>query len=141
MSSVKFIDHSEKVKGALAETAETVLEEVCGELESQVKRNTAVASGDTKNAWSHQVTSSTGTGEFRGTVGNSLENAIWEEFGTGEYALEGKGRKGGWLYVDDEGKGHFTRGKRARRPFHNAYTSLKTKLIRQIQDAFKGGLS
>ena len=25
-----------------------------------------------------------------------MENAIWEEFGTGEYALNGDGRKGKW---------------------------------------------
>lgn len=141
MSSIKFIDHSAEVKGKIADIAEAVLEEACGELESQVKRNTAVDTGKTKNAWTHRVIGSMMAGEFIGTVGNSTENSIWEEFGTGEYALEGKGRKGGWFYVDEKGDGHFTRGKHPRRPFHNAYTSLKNRLIRKIQDAFKGGLS
>lgn len=139
MANIKFIDHSEEVKAVIAELAESSLEEACGELESQVKRNTAVATGQTKNSWQHRVTKS---GEdYVGAVGSDYENAIWEEFGTGDYALHGNGRKGGWFYVDAKGDGHFTHGKKPRRPFHKAYTTLKNKLIKFIQDRFKGGLS
>ena len=138
MADVKFIDHTEQ---AIAELAPRALEEVCGELESAVKRNTAVDTGQTKNAWTHRVIESDAPDEYRGVVGNPLENAIWEELGTGEYALNGDGRKGGWFYKDEEGVGHFTHGKHPRRPFHKAYTSLKTKLIKHMQDVFKGGLS
>lgn len=141
MADVKLFDYTQEVKGAIAELSYIALEEVCGELESQVKRNTAVDTGQTKNAWTHRVVGSMMAGEYRGEVGNPLENAIWEELGTGEYALNGDGRKGGWFYVDAEGNGHFTRGKHPRRPLHNAYTSLKNKLIKRIQDVFKGGLS
>ena len=139
MSNVKFKDFSIEVKGALNDLAHRAVEECCGELESQVKRNTAVDTGQTKNAWTHNVKSS--GDEVTGTVGNPLENAIWEELGTGEYALNGNGRKGGWFYVDRKGKGHFTRGKHPRRPFFKAYSSLKNKLIKHMQDIFKGGLS
>jgi hypothetical protein len=31
-------------------------------------------------------------------------NAVYEEFGTGEYAFNGNGRKGGWFYVDEREK-------------------------------------
>lgn len=139
MANIRFVDHSEEVKALIAELAESSLEEACGELESQVKRNTKVKTGQTKNSWQHRVTKS---GEdYVGAVGSDYENAIWEEFGTGDYALHGDGRKGGWFYVDAKGDGHFTHGKRPRRPFHNAYTTLKNKLIKFIQDRFKGGLS
>ena len=141
MSKVTFVDHTEEIQGILAELAEAVLEEVAGELESQVKRNTVVDTGQTKNSWTHRVTGSMMAGEYKAEVGSPLENAIWEEFGTGEYALNGNGRKGGWFYKDAEGVGHFTHGKHPRRPFFKAYTSLKNKLIRHIQDRFKGGLS
>ena len=141
MSKVQFIDHTEEVQGVIAELAYQVLEEVAGELESQVKRNTAVDTGQTKNSWSHRVTGSMMAGEYRATVGSPMENAIWEEFGTGEYALNGDGRKGGWSYKDAKGDWHHTYGKHPRRPFHRAYTSLKNKLIKHMQDIFKGGLS
>lgn len=137
--SVEFEDYSIKVKKVIKNTAYSVLEEVTGELESQVKRNTAVDTGQTKNAWTHNVKSS---GDVTtGTVGNPMENAIWEELGTGEYALNGNGRKGGWFYVDEEGNGHFTRGKHPRRPLYRAYTSLKNKLIKHMQERFRKGLS
>ena len=139
MSEIKFIDHTETVKGAVADLAMATLEEVCGELESQIKRNTKIKTGETEGSWSHKVMQS---GEdFEGKVGSDKKNAIWEEFGTGEYALNGDGRKGGWFYVDEEGNGHFTRGKQARRPAWKAYSTMKNKLIAHIQDKFKGGLS
>lgn len=139
MSKVEFKDFSVKVKTAMNNIAPAVLEEVAGELESQVKRNTAVDTGQTKNSWTHNVKSS--GDQYIATIGSPLQNAIWEEFGTGEHALNGNGRKGGWTYVDEKGHGHFTHGKRARRPLWKAYQSLKNKIIKRIQDAFKGGLS
>lgn len=139
MANVRFIAYSEEVKSLVAELAMSSLEEAAGELESQVKRNTAVDTGQTKNSWQHRVAQS---GEdYVATVGSDYENAIWEEFGTGDYALNGDGRKGGWFYVDARGDGHFTHGKKPRRPFYNAYTSMKNKLIKFIQDRFKEGLS
>ena len=139
MSKIKFHDYSEEVKGVMAELAFASVEEACGELESQVKRNTAVDTGETKNSWTHRVTET--DGQCVGSVGSDKENSIWEEFGTGDHAMNGDGRKGGWFYVDEKGNGHFTHGKKPRRPFHNAYTTLKNKLIKFIQDRFKGGLS
>lgn len=136
---MEFKDFSINVKTAMNNIAPAILEEVAGELESQVKRNTAVDTGKTKNSWTHNVKNS--GDQYIATVGSPMQNAIWEEFGTGEYALNGNGRKGGWFYKDEKGKGHFTHGKHPRRPFWNAYTALKNRLIKRIQDAFKGGLS
>lgn len=141
MSDVKFEDNTIEVMGVIADLAYRSLEEVTGELESAVKRNTAVDSGQTKNSWQHKVTGSMMAGEYRGTVGSDYQNAIWEEFGTGEYALHGDGRKGGWRYEDERGEWHFTRGKAPKRAFWKAYTTMKPKLIKRIQDIFKGGLS
>lgn len=138
---VKFEDYHVAVEEKMAEIAMNVLEECAGELESRVKRNTAVDTGYTKNSWQHKVTGSMIAQQYNAYIGSDYENAIWEEFGTGDYALEGNGRRGGWYYVDDEGKGHFTHGKHPRRPFYNAYTKLKNKLIEHIQDEFKKGLS
>jgi hypothetical protein len=139
MANVKFNDYTIEVKQAIESLAVAALEEAAGELEAQVKRNTAVDTGQTKNSWTHRVQSE---GEkHTATVGSPMQNALWEEFGTGEYALNGNGRKGGWFYVDEKGNGHFTHGKHPRRPFFKAYTALKTKLIKFIQNKFKGGLS
>ena len=131
---VEFHDYTIKVINAMNDKANAVLEECAGELESQTKRNSRVDTGKTKNSFQHKVVDS----EHVAYIGSNYENAIWEEFGTGEYALEGNGRKGGWTYVDEKGDGHFTRGKKPSRAFWNAYNSLKNQIINRIQNSFKG---
>ena len=120
MADVKFEDYTIKVINAMEDKINAVLEECAGEIESQTKRNSRVKTGKTKNSFRHKVVDS----DHIAYIGSDDENAIWEEFGTGEYALEGNGRKGGWTYVDEEGKGHFTHGKTPSRAFWNAYFSI-----------------
>lgn len=134
MAKIEFIDNTIQVKNAIDDKINAVLEECAGELESQVKRNSRVKTSKTKNSFRHVVDDS----KHIATIGSSEENAIWEEFGTGEHALKGNGRKGGWKYVDEEGHGHFTRGKKPSRAFWNAFTTLKSKIINHIQNSLKG---
>lgn len=132
MSNIVFEDYTIKVKAAIDDRIDAVLEECAGELESQVKRNIRVDTGKTKNSFRHVVTN------HKATIGSSDENSIWEEFGTGEHALQGNGRKGGWSYKDEKGEWHFTHGKKPSRAFWNAYTVLKNKIINHIQNSLKG---
>ena len=113
-----------------------VLEECAGEIESQTKRNhdRYVDTGKTKNSFEHKVVDS----DHIAYIGSNYDNAIWEEFGTGEYALHGDGRKGGWKYKDAKGDWHFTYGKKPRRAFWNAYNSLKAGIIKHIQESLRG---
>lgn len=132
--SVEFQDFSIQVKGAISDRINAALEECAGEVESQTKRNSRVATGRTKNSFRHVVDGATHTAY----IGSDLENAIWEEFGTGEHALNGDGRKGGWRYQDEKGQWHFTRGKTPTRAFWRAYTSLKAAIIRRLENAMRG---
>jgi hypothetical protein len=131
---VEFHDYSVQVKEAIDNKINAVLEECAGEIESQTKRNTRVDTGKTKNSFQHRVDDDSHTAY----IGSNYENAIWEEFGTGEHALKGNGRKGGWFYVDEKGVGHYTTGKKPSRAFWNAYSSLKNKIINRIQNSLKG---
>jgi hypothetical protein len=138
--AVKFEDNTIKVINAMNDKINAVLEECAGELESAAKQNTRVDTSKTKNSWQHRVTKD-GDG-FVAAVGSDYENAIWEEFGTGDYALNGDGRKGGWAYKDPKtGETIWTHGKRPRRPFHHAYTTMMPKIIKFLQDQFRGKLS
>ena len=132
--AVEFHDYTIKVKDIMDDRINAVLEECAGELESQVKRNSRVATGKTKNSFRHKVDDQA----HIAYIGSSNENAIWEEFGTGEHALHGDGRKGGWAYKDAKGDWHFTYGKKPSRAFWKAYTSLKNKIIKHIQEFMKG---
>ena len=132
--AVVFNNNSVQVRNALNDAVIAFLHEAGGELEAQVKRNTRVKTGQTKGSWNHVVDESKGIC----TVGSPLENAIWEEFGTGEYALHGDGRKGGWFYKDEKGKWHHTYGKTPHRAFKRAFDSLKNSLVNRAEQVLKG---
>ena len=134
MADVIFEDFTIKVLGVIDDKINIILEEGAGEIEAGAKRNSRVNTGQTKNSFMHFVNT-----EFHEAyIGSDAENAIWEEFGTGEHALAGNGRKGGWAYKDAKGEWHFTYGKKPSRAFWNAYTSLKDKIIKHAQNIFKG---
>lgn len=131
--AVEFQDNRIEVKAAIGSAVIAFLHEACGELEAQTKRNSKVKTGQTKGSYGYAVDEA----ELAGYIGSDYENAIWEEFGTGEYALNGDGRKGGWRYVDAEGKGHFTYGKKPRRPLFKAFTALRARLIARAEQIMK----
>lgn len=131
---IKFEDNRVKVEEAIRDGVIAFLYEAIGELQSQVMRNTRVKTGQTKGSWEYTVDEE----KLEAMVGSALENAIWEEFGTGEYALKGNGRKGGWFYVDEDGKGHFTYGKKPTKALHNAFVRLKPSIMAQLEKVLKG---
>lgn len=132
MGDFKFEDNQIEVKAKMNNIIAATLEEAAGEVESQTKRNTRVKTGKTKNSWRHKVVENTAY------IGSDYDNTIWDEFGTGDYALEGNGRKGGWFYEDEKGNGHYTHGKRPSRAFWKAYVSMKQKIIQLFEERFKG---
>lgn len=149
MDDVIFEDFSVKVINVIDDRVNIVLEECAGELESKVKRVSRKKTGETRGSFQHKVIDS----EHTAYIGSNEENAIWEEFGTGEHALKGNGRKGGWWYKNPnatfnkdgtirknskESEFVFTYGKKPSRAFWKAYTSMKNKLIKHIQDSLKG---
>ena len=134
MAKVIFEDNTINVQAAIDARINAVLEECAGELESQVKRNSRVDTGKTKGSWKHHVDDE----KHVATIGSTEENAIWEEFGTGEYALHGDGRKGGWVYKDEKGEWHHTYGKKPMRAFWNAFNTLQNSIRNRIENSLKG---
>ena len=134
--SVEFIDNSEKIKLILEQATAAGLEEAAAELESQAIRNTPVDTGQLKGAWGHVVDEQ----KMVATIGNTLENAIWTEFGTGEYAYENNGRQTPWRYQDAKGEWHTTTGKKPIRMLHNAFVTKKNAVIRIMERHYKDKL-
>lgn len=131
--SIEFEDYRVQVKAALENASISFLHEAAGELQAKIRRNAKVASGQTKGSYEYKIDEN----DLTATIGSNLENAIWEEFGTGEYALHGDGRKGGWVYRDEKGNYWHTKGKHPKRTMHNAFNTLKNKLIRRYAEILK----
>lgn len=61
-----------------------------------------------------------------GAVATDVWYAVYVEYGTGEYASNGSGRKGGWTYYDMRtGRFRFTYGMHARPFMYNTLRSLE----------------
>lgn len=122
---VKFIDNTMEVINNTENAIEKALLECAAELVSQTAKNTRVDTSQLKNSWKANVDQK-GEG-FEAVIGSPLENAIWEEFGTGQHALNGNGRKD-WA------------GKKPSRAFWHAYQSLKKVIQDRIQALIKNEL-
>ena len=100
---VKFQDFSIDVQVALDDVAIKWLYEASGELRSQTQRS--VSTGEWTSGERTQLRDSYANvvdeGKGEAYVGSPLESAYWEEWGTGEHAAHGDGRKGWWVYIKD----------------------------------------
>ncbi len=133
-------DNTQQADDMMTEAIRNFLEEAGAEIETAAKRNSRVRTGDTRESFTHVVDMQSNSGEA--TIGSNHKNAIWEEFGTGEYASEGGGRQGGWKYQDEKGQWHFTRGKQPNKALDRAFKEtegqLESRLASIFEDAFGG---
>ena len=155
-NKVVFEDYSVKVLNALQSKAENFLEESGGLVESKTKDLTRVQSGKTRRSWNHIVNK----GDLTVNIGSPDENALWEERGTGEYALYGKGRKGGWWICEDQldsktrslfenkyhfkkrkGKGgkvfYYTKGKKGTQALEIAMKNSQSSIVNRAKKIFR----
>lgn len=126
-TKIKFEDYSDEVFERINRNLVAALYEAAGELQGQAARNSRVDTGQLKGSWDYVVNEA----KLEAQIGSPLENAIWEEFGTGEYAANGDGRKTPWRYRDAKGKWHTTRGKRPNRTLETAFRAKK-KTVKSI---------
>lgn len=155
MGEVEFENNILKFKAALDRLAERFLREAGQVIEAQAIQNTTKGkTTHTSESWGYSVNAA----EKYVTIGNTQQNALWEEYGTGNYALEGKGRQTPWYVPVDEyigekrpsfngkviivygknGKAYYkTNGKKPKRMLHNAFHTKKTSLIRRAQQLAK----
>lgn len=104
-SRVEFKDFSIDVKAALNSTTISWLHEAANEVTAQAQRNCVMeddAGKQLKGSYKNEVDE----GQGKAQVGTPLEAGYWEEWGTGEYAAHGDGRKGWWVYI----KGQASKG-------------------------------
>ena len=98
-ANVEFQDFSFEVKEALNSTSIGWLYTTANEIKSQAQRNckTDYEEGGKQLKGSYDVKIDEAKGEAQ--VSSPMEAAYWEEWGTGEYAAHGDGRKGWWIYI------------------------------------------
>lgn len=118
---------------------QTLMGVACADLEGDMQARAsgkygaalqAVDFGNYKNSFVHKISQEGLT--TIGRVGNSTNYGHYIEFGTGEYAENGQGRKNGWVYFDAKrNKFVFTLGMRPR-PIMRTAAKERQKSIKAI---------
>ena len=70
-------------------------------------------------------------------IGSPLDYAMYVEYGTGEFAENGAGRKGGWSYQTPDGEWHHTDGMRPQPFLRPAFKRNKDKIREIVGKEFK----
>lgn len=123
--NIDFKDNSQAVLKAMQQAVEKALEE-CGLVaEGYAKKLAPVDTGNLRNSISHKVDLE----EPAVYIGTNSSYAAYQEFGTGIYT-EG-GRDTPWVYQDEKGNWHWTRGNKAQ-PFLKPAVADHAKQYRQI---------
>ena len=103
---MKFVDNSKAVKRELERAVIRGLIKASLLVEGQAVLLAPVDKGGLRDSIGYKVDES----ELVAYIGTNCEYAIYVEYGTGEFAENGNGRKGGWVYKTPNGEVHFTYG-------------------------------
>ena len=137
-SNFKFTNNSKRVKVELNNLFVQKITKACLITQSEIKLNTPVgkvAGGELRDTIDYKVNQD-GT-KIIGIIGSPLIYAPYVEFGTGEYAENGQGRKGGWAYKSPDGKWNFTRGMTPRKFMRNGFRQAKDFISRILNEPVK----
>lgn len=115
MSDFKLTNNSGKLLQAVREYRDEKLEEIGQRAEDYAQRLTPKGNpestgvegyrgGTLQKSITHKVVDDTVY------VGSNVNYAPYVELGTGIYATDGNGRKSPWVWIDKNGKAHYTRG-------------------------------
>lgn len=131
---MKFIDHSDEGKEALKDATIQWLFQACILVEGQAVALATVQTARLRNSIDHIVDED----ELIGYVGTNVEYAIYVEKGTGEFAENGNGRKGGWVYQDPSGEWFFTWGQEPQPYLRPAFRKNRSAIEALAKEIFGG---
>ena len=133
LGGVVFNDYSDEVLNEFHDAVLRALERCGSQGEGYAKDLASVDTGNLRNGISHQVDE----GENAVYIGTNVEYGAYVELGTGQYT-EG-GRPTPWVYQDDNGNWHWTRGNEAQ-PFLKPAVADHPQTYRNIiEDEMKNG--
>ena len=139
MADFKLEDYSKERSADLERAAVKALTKVGLIIEDSAKTKARFDTGQLRDGIGNKVKPN-GT-ETVVLVGSNDEHFPHNEFGTGEFAENGLGRKGGWFYQTPDGKGHFTMGMTPQpmiRPaFRENIDNAKNIIARTFKEEFR----
>lgn len=130
-----FVDNSGACKEAIRQAQIKWLYAVGELLVSAIRPLIPVYTSNLKTSLDYKVNES----EMSVIVGVNEEYAVYVEFGTGEFAENGQGRKGGWSYKDPvTGDTIFTFGQHPQPYIRPAFRSQKKNIESLLEKYLRG---
>ena len=138
-NEIEFTDNSKQIKGALYNVSDQAIEAAMLILQAQIKSNVPVETGELRDSINYRTQRQ---GDIVwGEVGSPLKYAIYVEYGTGEFAENGAGRKGGWAYQDSSGEWFFTWGQSPTKFMRKAFRTKHNQVEEIIGQKFRSSFS
>jgi len=135
-SGFKFTDNSKKVKAQMDDAMFRALESAALIVEASAKALAPVGdSGELRDKIDHNVVDTSNGPAAK--IGSPLDYAMYVEYGTGEFAENGAGRKGGWSYQTPDGEWHHTNGMSPQPFLRPAFKRNKDKIREIVGKEFK----
>lgn len=139
-SNVQYTSNLSEAKSRLNNAQRAAVIAACLTVERYAKQYSRVGrkgGGGTRDSYTHEVQGG-GEAELIGAIGSDMMNAVYEEYGTGEFAEKGDGRKGGWVYYDPvAGEFYFTYGKKPNKPLRRAGAVSRAEVQKIVGDHYK----
>lgn len=132
---IEVVDHSGKIGDDLRAALLRALERCGNAAEGYAQDLAPYKMGRLKNSITHQVNDD----EMSVIIGTNVEYAVYQELGTGIYAEDGGGRPTPWVYQDDNGNWHYTRGNRAHPFLKPAVADHKQTYKNIFEDELENG--
>lgn len=132
---IEVADHSNEIGKELRAAHLRALERCGNQAEGYAKDLATYDTSRLKNSITHQVNDN----EMSVIIGTDVEYGVYQELGTGIYAEGGGGRPTPWVYQDEKGNWHYTRGNKAH-PFLKPALADHTQTYKNIfEDELKNG--
>jgi hypothetical protein len=137
--NMKGIQNTPEAKQALTDAAMIVEEKVKKKLQEKVYDMSESWYKRTKGAGLYGATQATGevsvtADTIKSTVASKKKYAPWVHFGTGIHAVDGKGRKGPWVFKDEYGKFHKTVGQKPKPYMTEGLQDAKEDVMEVLKD-------
>ena len=135
---VSIEDNTNAFKEEMAHKVHLVLEAIGDQIEGEAQEELQndprrVDTGNLRNSITHIVQDE----EDAVYIGTNVEYGVYVHEGTGIYAEGGGGRTTPWVYKDEKGDWHVTRGMRPNRFLKNAVEKNEAQISKLIEDELK----
>ena len=119
------------IKKKIENNANKLVEDCTKILYEEIKKECPVDTGELRDSIEYNIEKSNNS--VKGTITSNKKYLIYVLYGTGKYAINGRGRNTPWTYQDSNGKWHYTLGQQPNNFFRRAFINKEGEIRRKLK--------